>query len=159
MDNNENKEDKRRKAGEELRLLYEVTTQELVFFKQQQWSVTNYVLLLFGAFFGVSQLDALKVGACERFVLCHFATALAVVGILLVWTLEKSIIARRDRLGKVRRTFTKFFCLAWKSKHKAPDSGAVACLLAMVMGFGALFLWWFVFTKSVIAGCRCWLVQ
>ena len=120
-----NKQNERRKAEEELRLLYQVTTQDLAFFKQQQWSVTNYVLLLFGAFFGVTQFDTLKVGLCERFILCLFATALAVVGILLVYKLEKSIIARRDRLENIRRTFTKSFCLAWNSKHKAPDSAGI----------------------------------
>jgi hypothetical protein len=147
----EEKQTDRQKAEEELRLLYQVTTQDLAFFKKQQWSVTNYVLLLFGAFFGVSQIDALKVGPCERFVLCLVASALAVVGILLVYKLEKSIKARRDRLNKIRCMFTESFCLAWKSKDKAPDSTAIVWLLYLIIGFGAVFLWWFVFAKTVIA--------
>ena len=150
MTEEDDKQTERHKAEEELRLLYQVTTQDLAFFKQQQWSVTNYVLLLYGAFFGISQIDSLKVASCERFVLCLLATALGVVGIWLVIKLEKSIKARRDRLDNVRRLFTKTFCIAWRSKHKAPDSSAIAYLLCTVMGFGAVFLWWFVFAKSVI---------
>jgi len=90
MTQEEEKQTERRKAEEELRLLYQVSTQDLAFFKQQQWSVTNYVLLLYGAFFGVSQIDALNVASCERFVLCLLATALSVVGILIVYKLENS---------------------------------------------------------------------
>ena len=150
MPQEEEKQTERRKAEEELRLLYQVSTQDLAFFKQQQWSVTNYVLLLYGAFFGVSQIDALNVASCERFVLCLLATALSVVGILIVYKLENSIKARRDRLKNIRRTFTESFCLAWNSKHKAPDSAAIAYLLCTVMGLGAVFLWWFVFAKCVI---------
>lgn len=150
MTQEEDKQTERRKTEEELRLLYQVSTQDLAFFKQQQWSVTNYVLLLYGAFFGISQISALKVASCERFVLCLLATALCVVGILLVVMLEKSIKARRDRLGNVRRLFTNTFCVAWRSKHKASDSAAIAYLLCTVMGLGAVFLWWFVFAKWVI---------
>ncbi len=144
------KDRERSKAEEELRLLYELTAQDLAFFKQQQWAVTNYVLLLFGAFFGVSQINALKVGTWERFVLCVVATGLAVAGIVLIYKLEQSVMARRDRLKNVRRTFTRAFCLKWKSERKAPDSSAVAWLLGAVMLVGALFLWWFVFLKPVI---------
>jgi NhaP-type Na+/H+ or K+/H+ antiporter len=151
MTQEEEKQTERRKAEEELRLLYQVSTQDLAFFKKQQWSVTNYVLLLYGALIYVSQKDALQVASLfERFVLCLLATALSVVGILLVYKLEKSIKARRDRLKNIRCTFTESFCLAWNSKHKAPDSAAIAYLLYTVMGLGAVFLWWFVFAKWVI---------
>jgi hypothetical protein len=155
MTEKDDKQNERHKAEEELRLLYQVSTQDLDFFKQQQWSVTNYVLLLYGTFFGISQIDNLKVSSCERFVFCLVATALGIVGIYLVIKLEKSIKARRNRLDKVRRLFTKTFCLAWRSKHKDPDSSAIAYLLCVVMGFGAVFLWWLVFVKSVITTQLC----
>lgn len=134
-------------VGEELRVLYQVTAQDLAFFKQQQWLVTNYVLLLFGAFFGVSQVERLKVGLCERFVLCLAATVLAVVGLMLICKLEKSIAARRDRLQNIRHLFTETFREAWRSQHKACDSSAIARLLGTMMLGGAAFVWWFVYAK------------
>ncbi|UUZ62268.1 hypothetical protein LP417_18900 [Polaromonas sp. P1-6] len=138
------------KVEEELRLLYQVTTQDLVFFKQQQWSVTNYVLLLYAAVVGFTQLSE-QTTSCERFVLCVLATVLGASGIVILWKQEKSIAARHDRLDKIRKLFTKTFCLAWRSQHNAPDSSAIAYLLGIVMGVGVLVLWWFVFAKPLIA--------
>jgi hypothetical protein len=142
---NRNKKSERQKAEEELRLLFQVSVQDLAFFMKQQWSVTNYILLLFGALFAISRIDSLKVGSCERLVLCLVATGLTVLGVWLVYTLQKSIMVRQDRLKNIRRTFTRAFCLARYSKHKVPNSAAIARLLYAVMVFGALFVWRYVF--------------
>lgn len=149
MADQKNMEDTR-KAEEELCLLYQITTQDLVFFKQQQWSVTNYVLLLYAAVVGLTQLSEIETTSCERFVLCVLATVLGISGIVILWKIEKSIAVRRDRLDKIRKLFTETFCLAWCSQHKAPDSSAIAYLLGIVTRVGVLILWWFVFAKPLI---------
>jgi len=41
---------------EELRLLYQVTAADLAYFKSQQWSVTNYTLLLLAGVLGVADM-------------------------------------------------------------------------------------------------------
>jgi|KBSMisStandDraft_5_1062788.scaffolds.fasta_scaffold03142_11 hypothetical protein len=41
---------------QELRLLYEVSVADLAFFRQQQWSIANYALLLYAALVGAVKL-------------------------------------------------------------------------------------------------------
>ena len=73
---------------EELRMLYQVTTQDLVFFKQQQWSVAYYALLLYAGIFGIGQIDK---SVIIRFILATITTIIAVFGIIIIWDLENSI--------------------------------------------------------------------
>lgn len=137
-----------RKEDDELRLLYQVTVQDLAFFKQQQWSVTNYGLLLYAAIVGIPQIPNAGVTPCERLVLCLLATALAAGGAYLLYKLERSIKARRDRLSKIRRLFTKAFCLAWRSKYKDPDAPTTSILLGAILIVGAGAVWWLVYFKA-----------
>lgn len=141
----------RSRTDEELRLLYQVTIQDLVFFKQQQWSITSYVLLLDTAIIGIPQLPKTDISTCERLLLCILATGLTLAGVYLLWKLEMSIKARRGRLKNIRRLFTKTFCLVWRSEHKAADSPAIAILLGVIIIVGAGIIWWLVYAKASIA--------
>jgi hypothetical protein len=139
--------EKRHKKEKELHLLYQVSVQDLAFFKGQQWSITNYGLLLYAAIVAIPQTKV-TLTPCERLILCLIATALAGTGVYLLWKLERSIKARQDRLKKVFRTFTKTFCLAWRSKYKDPDAPTVSILLGSILILGALVVWWLVYFKA-----------
>jgi len=56
--------DTHKQSNEELRLLYQTSVTELEFFKRQQWSVTNYGLLLYAA--TVSLARIFDVTICHR---------------------------------------------------------------------------------------------
>jgi hypothetical protein len=47
-------------------ILYRAFFDELRFAKQQQWTITNYVLLLMGAVFGVVKLTSKSSTCCEK---------------------------------------------------------------------------------------------
>jgi uncharacterized membrane protein len=142
------KTDLRQKAEEELRLLYQVSVQDLAFFKGQQWLITNYGILLYATLVGIPQIPNLSLKPCERLILCLLATALAGTGVFLLWKLERSINARRDRLRKIFKTFTKSFCLAWKSKYKDPDAPTTSIMLGCILVIGAGAVWWLVYIKA-----------
>lgn len=142
------KTENRRKAEEELHLLYQVSVQDLAFFKGQQWSITNYGLLLYAAIVGIPQIPNICLTPCERLILCLLATALTGSGVFLLWKLERSIKARRDRLKKIFKTFTNTFCLAWKSKSKDPDAPTTSILQGSILVIGAGVVWWLVYLKA-----------
>ncbi len=131
-------------AREDLRLLYQVTTQDLAFFKQQQWSTTNYALLLQAALVGVIQLAKGAATQSVRIGACVLATAVGIAGVVLLTKLERSIKARRDRLGQVRGRLSQEFRDAWKIPAKAPDSPITAVVLGSVIVIGVGVVWWLV---------------
>jgi len=56
-------------------ILYRAFLDELRFAKQQQWTITNYVLLLMGAAYGVAKLTAKSTPTfCEKIVWCAVGT-------------------------------------------------------------------------------------
>ena len=64
--------------GEALRMLYEVTTADLTYFKTQQWSVTYYAFLINAGLTGVAQLLGSSVKASDRAILTVLAGGAAV---------------------------------------------------------------------------------
>lgn len=145
------KEKGSRKEDEELRLLYQVTVQDLAFFKTQQWSIANYGLLLYAAIVAIPQIPGLWLSRYERLVLCLAVTVLAITGIYLIYKLERSITARRERLIKTRRLFTNAFCVAWRSKYKDPDAPTVSILLRIILVVGAGVVWWLVYFQNGVS--------
>ena len=71
-------------SNEELRLLYQTSVVELEFFKRQQWSVTNYGLLLYAAIVSVPRFFDNGISDAERWVLCLVATTIGVAGIYIL---------------------------------------------------------------------------
>lgn len=85
----------------ELLALYPVTTQDLAFFKSQQWSLTNYGLVALAAIAGVRQLANVNVTPCIAVVLCSVAILITLLTGLLLWRLHGSIKERRARLERI----------------------------------------------------------
>ncbi|KPK11709.1 MAG: hypothetical protein AMJ68_04875 [Acidithiobacillales bacterium SG8_45] len=132
---------------EELRLLYEVSVKELEFFKRQQWSVTNYALLLYAAVVGVARLLNGNVSGAEKLVFCLVATGVAVLGSYILWVLNNSIVVRKARLSAVRKNFSTTFHSAWTAKEKLEEALSIYGLLMAVVVIGALTVWWLVYLK------------
>lgn len=112
-----------KRASDELRLLYSSSVSEIASFKQQQWHVTNYAILLFAAVAGIPRVfDHLS--QVEYLVLFLAALAILSAGWYVLGMLADSIYIRRKRQTEIRKIFTAEFMHAWRrgmSEGEAPD--------------------------------------
>jgi len=127
---------------EELRLLYNVSVADIAFFKQQQWSVSNYTLLIHAALLFIAyQLLNGPLATWHHWLLVVLAWTVCVAGIAMIHRLQSSIAGRRTRLGRVRERFGEAFRSAW-SIPKDPDN--VHWLLTTVVLLSAGVVTWLV---------------
>jgi hypothetical protein len=126
--------------GEELRLLYQVTTADLAFFKQQQWQVTNYALLIQAALVVIA-FEFLKgpVEEWKRAVLWLLVLLTMTASWFILSNLQASIEARHNRLRRIRRRFGREFRLAWNVKKPSDD---IHLILKTIIGFAGVVVTW-----------------
>jgi uncharacterized membrane protein len=130
---------------EELRLLYQTTVADIAFFKQQQFTVTNYALLLQTALVFVAY-QFLK-SPLEPFffwLVLVLAVGISAAGLLAVQRLHASIEVRRERLRRVRKQFGRAFFAAW-DVNKEPDD--FRWLLIGVLILSAIISAWLVIAR------------
>ncbi len=138
-------EDLRDQERQELLALYQVTTQDLAFFKSQQWTLTNYTLVAFAAIVGSLHIDSsLTIGPCGRLVLCLIATLIGVIAAWVLWRLKRAIDERRDRLKRIFARFSLTFRDARGEKTQV-GSNEMLAFLCVLLGIGLGFVWWLVF--------------
>lgn len=110
---------------DELRMLYTACVSEIASFKQHQWQVTNYGLLLYAAIVSLPRIVGPgALGKCEYIVLHAALVVVLVAGWLIVGMFADSIQTRRRRLTEIRRHFTDSFKAAWRggrSESEVPD--------------------------------------
>lgn len=121
----------------ELLVLYQVTTQDLTFFKSQQWALTNYGLLALAAIVGVRQLSQVKITPCVATLLCAVAVFLTVLTAWLLLRLHGSIEERRGRLERIYARFSDEFRTARGMKRSVSAWEIVLPLFGLL----ALALW------------------
>ncbi len=127
---------------EELRMLYGITVTDLSYFKQQQWSVTNYALLAEAGLIGIAQLLGEPLPVADRGVLACLAVAAAVVALFVLNKLQRSVSLRQARLDAVRETLGDPFKRAWAAKHKPEDAvQSVLLLRGGILVTAALTVW------------------
>ena len=117
-------EELKKQVNDELRLLYTSCVSEIAGFKQQQWQITNYGLLLYAAVASVPKV-VVKPTQCEFLLLYAVAFIILAAGWYLIGLFSTSIQERRARLIEIRtKHFTDEFNAAWrcgKSENEAPD--------------------------------------
>jgi hypothetical protein len=86
-------------------ILYRAFLDELRFAKQQQWTVTNYTLLLMGAGYGLAKLVAKSPTFCERVAWCAVVGVVVVLGLLVLVDLEDHLRATRARQTDLEEKF------------------------------------------------------
>lgn len=131
--------------AEELRLLYQVSVADIAFFKQQQWSATNYTLAIHAALLFIAYQflkDALAIW--QMWLLIVLAWVVCVACLAVVERLQSSILGRRTRLERVMAHFGKPFTNAW-SIPKPPDD--IHWLLVFVVLLSAVVVTWLVLVK------------
>lgn len=127
----------------ELLVLYQVNTQDLANFKDQQWTLTNYTLIAFAAIIGIPQIPAIEISICGRLILCGIATIVALLATWLIWRLRTSIEDRRKRNERIFPRLTPAFRAA--RGHKTVISSTeiyVFLVLFLLIGLG--LVWWIV---------------
>jgi len=129
---------------EELLALYQVTTQDLAFFKSQQWAITNYVLVAFAAIVGIPQLAGSSVGSCARLLLCFAATVTAVLGFWVLFRLKRSIDERRARLDRIFARLSSEFQNARGTKVQV-SSLEMFVFLCVLLAIGMVLTCWLVY--------------
>lgn len=131
---------------EELRLLYNVSAADIAFFKQQQWIVTNYSLVLHGAFLFIAyQILVSPLHMWQRCLLIVLTWAVCIAGLGMVNRLQGSILGRRTRLERVRGRFGKPFNDAWIIQKPKDD---VYQLLFVVILLSSGVVTWLLLVKA-----------
>ncbi len=115
-------------AHEELKLLYEVSVKDLEFFKKQQWLVTYYGILVFGALVALAKITTL-----EKWVFFSVSVVTLLLCSVLLSTLEHSIGVRRSRLEAVRDEFGPEFNKAWKAGKKESECHIVLIFMLLAL--------------------------
>lgn len=126
---------------EQLRLLYQVSAQDIAFFKNQQWSATNYALLIQVALVYIAHQVLKRPAVWEMVFLIVAAWAATLAGLLVISRLRNSIVARRQRLDNIRPHFGDAFKRAWDVKKEADD---IHWLLQGAALLGAIVVTWLV---------------
>ncbi len=129
---------------EELMLLYQVTVSDMTYFKTQQWSVTNYIFLLLAGLIGVDQLAGPTITSIERVALVVLAWSVALVGLLVLSKLQRSIGVRQSRLEAARQSFGEAFSQAWSAEVKGPEYLHSIWFLRVAVVIGAVLVSWLV---------------
>lgn len=131
----------------DLHLLYNVSVQDIAFFKQQQWRVTNYVLLVYAALFSAVVAVGKPLHPWERAAGIMLALAAGIFSMRLIRELYQSIEVRRARLQCVRQHLSAEFSECWKAKEKADDEW-INVPLYLVIVFGFLIVSWIILSYA-----------
>jgi hypothetical protein len=129
---------------QEWHLIYQVSVQDIAFFKGQQWLVTNYGLLLYAAVVGIASLLRSSLTEAERWVLTALVWAIAGSALYMVWSLDRAIGAARARLAAARDRFTDNVrnTLDAQKQARCTPRADVSVLLTIVLAVaGAIISW------------------
>jgi hypothetical protein len=126
---------------DQLKLLYQSSVADLAYFKQQQWSLANYALLLFAGLVGAAKLLPV-IRTSEPLAFGALVVLTAVACSVVLWKHEAAIEIRRARLAIVRNVFSEEFNRAWGVQGKRDEVVSVAWLLQFALVLGAVVSLW-----------------
>lgn len=145
---------------DELRLLYSMSVSDIANFKQQQWKVTNYGLLIYAAIVSLPKFAG-HLTQVEYVLLYVAAFAVMATGWYLIALLHKSIGERRSRLVEIRKNFSKTFMHCWrggKSENEVPDNvdrpnkkTGLVWFFQVLFGIGFIVVCWLLYKLSCAA--------
>jgi hypothetical protein len=89
----------------ELIALQNLAASDIRFYKEQEWKVCNYGLLLYGAIIAIPKLVVSGLNCGEYYFLAGLTTMTLVSGIYLIREMSKPLAKGRDRLSELRKHF------------------------------------------------------
>lgn len=143
------------KSVSELHLLYQDAVDNIREYKRQQWSITNYGVLLYVAIVALHEKfnfnTYLPPSAFEKSLLGATAVVILIVGISLICRSQCAMAGCRRRMKKIRdESFEQVSKDVWKEDNK-PDhvsvwhSSGVPVALVGVLLVGCIAVWWVIF--------------
>jgi len=127
---------------DELKLLYQITVNDLSYFKAQQWSVTNYSFLLLAGIVGAWQVSKANIALWELGALVALAVAICVSSLIILKKLQDSIVVRQSRLDAAREHFSVAFYKAWAAETKPNELIHSITLLRGAVAMGTIAVCW-----------------
>ena len=130
-------------ADEYIRLAYQSALEDIRFFKRQQWIVTNYTVLIYGAIIAVSRV--IKSAGNEWFT--YITGIIALLSLLLIIQLQSSTQKARNRKDAVKERIPKdmtnlLFGEPASRCAEFLDQYSVVGLLAIVIIGGSILSVW-----------------
>jgi len=126
-------------SDEYIGLAYQSALEDIRFFKGQQWTVTNYTLLIYGAIIAVST----TVKSAQKEWFTYIAGIVALLSLLLIIQLQCSTQKARNRKNAVQERIPKdltnlLFGEPAGGCTEFLDQYSVVCLLAIVIIGGSI---------------------
>jgi hypothetical protein len=109
----------------ELLEFHRMAVSDIAFFKQQQWQVTNYALLLYGAIVAAPKLIGAPLTGAEYSALWIVSLIVLAAGIFLLLDIEKSLAKGRNRLPAARKYFDQEITLRVYAAGRDPESAII----------------------------------
>jgi len=130
-------------TDEYIRLAYQAALEDMRFFKRQQWIVTNYTVLIYGAIIAVSRV--IKSAGNEWFT--YITGIIALLSFLLIIQLHCSTQKARNRRNAIKERIPKdmtnlLFGGATGRCAEFLDQYSVVGLLAIVIIGGSILSVW-----------------
>lgn len=143
-----------RKQCNELELLYQDAIDNIRFYKQQQWTITNYGFLLYVAIAALHEKFLLagqpKPTDLEKGILAAVSLLVLIVGGVFIFRFHGGMVGCRRRMEKIRESFDGPSQTAWGVYIK-PDHTSylhnigISIALTGVLFLGALAVWWAIY--------------
>lgn len=137
-----------------LELLYKDATNNIRLYKQQQFVITNYAILLYVAIVALHERFLLnfqvKLNDLEKGILSAVSIVVLIVGSTLIFRLHGNMVGCRRRMEKIRESFDDASMNAWKTYDK-PDHASrlhdldIPVTLMGVLVLGSITVWWVIY--------------
>ena len=141
-----------RKQSGELELLYKDAVDNIRLYKQQQFAITNYAILLYGAIVVLHEKfsESAEPTCLEKGVLVSVSVLVLIVGSSLIFRLHCNMVGCRQRMAKIRESFEDLSKEAWKAYDKPDHTSCLhnigfAITLVGVLFLGMLAVGWVIF--------------
>ena len=106
---------------QELLMLYQVTVNDLFYFKTQQWVVSTYAFLLYAGLIGLNQSINTTTTIFEACILSVMVFGVFATAAIVLHKLQQSIDVRQARIERTRSHFSPQFQSAWAAKEKGKE--------------------------------------
>jgi|tagenome__1003787_1003787.scaffolds.fasta_scaffold20448045_2 hypothetical protein len=131
--------------------IYKAITENITFSKRQQWAITNYTVLVYGALFALGRGFAGTPAVWERASLAALAALTAVYSVYLLWTIQSDMGRHRARLESIANEWFDaderrvMGIILYENPPSARGRDFLFALIGVVTIGGAIVIYWLLF--------------
>lgn len=123
-------------------MLYQITVEDLAYFKSQQWTLTNHAFLLLASILGIRELLMKPIAKWENYILIFLALTISAAAIIILNKLQESIVVRQARLDAAREKLGLEFYSTWAAKNKSKEYIHAIYILRGALIAGGIIVCW-----------------